>query len=153
MLKILTVDPSAPEASEALTRYLAELEERFVGETHAHDEESSDHLDNFRPPNGTFVLLIDDGSTIGCGAIRRLDETTFEVKRMWVDPLERGKGHGLRLIGALEDLARYAGAQRLVLDTNDTLFEAVSLYERSGFGRIDRYNNNFDANCWFEKLL
>jgi hypothetical protein len=39
------------------------------------------------------------------------------------------------------------------LDTNRTLVEAVSMYERSGYRHIERYNDNPYAQAWFAKSL
>jgi GNAT superfamily N-acetyltransferase len=41
---------------------------------------------------GTFVIAREDGRAIGCGALRLLNETTAEVKRMYVEPELRGRG-------------------------------------------------------------
>ena len=39
------------------------------------------------------------------------------------------------------------------LDTNGTLVEAVAMYDRAGYRRIERYNDNPYASAWFEKDL
>ena len=39
------------------------------------------------------------------------------------------------------------------LDTNGTLDEAIAMYERAGYRRIGRYNDNPYAEAWFEKDL
>ena len=44
-------------------------------------------------------------------------------------------------------------AQRVVLDTNETLDEAIAMYERAGYARIDRYNDNPYAHHWFGKSV
>ena len=41
----------------------------------------------------------------------------------------------------------------MVLDTNGTLTEAIAMYERSGYSRIERYNDNPYAELFFEKHL
>jgi hypothetical protein len=41
----------------------------------------------------------------------------------------------------------------VVLDTNETLTEAISMYERAGYRPIERYNDNPDAQHWFAKDL
>ncbi len=39
------------------------------------------------------------------------------------------------------------------LDTNGALTEAIALYERAGYHRIERYNDNPYAELFFEKSL
>jgi ribosomal protein S18 acetylase RimI-like enzyme len=72
---------------------------------------------------------------------------------MWVDPGWRGAGLGSRLLRHLEDEALALGLPVVRLDTNATLEEAIALYERAGYRRIDRYNDNPYAEVWFEKRL
>ena len=103
--------------------------------------------------NQRFLLASRDGTTVGCGVLRRLDPRVAEIKRMWVDPAARGLGLGRRLLAQLEALAVRAGCQVIRLDTNGTLTEAIGLYERHGYRRIPRYNDNPYAQVWFEKVL
>lgn len=40
-----------------------------------------------------------------------------------------------------------------MLDTNETLVEAIAMYERAGYTPIERYNDNPYAHHWFTKHL
>lgn len=86
--------------------------------------------------DGAFVIAYLDGVAVGCGAVRRLDETTAELKRMYVDPAVRGRGIGRALVEALEREARELGVARVVLETGTRLMPAVRLYESMGYGPI-----------------
>jgi len=95
----------------ALDAGLAELyppEQRFGPNLRAQ------HLESGR---GTFLVARDDGRAVGCGAVRLLDQATAEVKRMYVEPDQRGKGVGRAVLAGLEAAARRLGARRLVLET------------------------------------
>ena len=144
-----TTDPRSPAAAGALGRYFAELVDRFGFDAPA----GADDLAAFEPPDGTFLVVRDGARIVGCAGLRRLDSSTAEVKRMWIDPACRGRGLARRLLGALEDAARAAGRTRVVLDTHSALREAIALYERSGYRSIERYNDNPDAQRWFAKQL
>lgn len=147
------VDPASPSATSALDRYFAELAERFSTGFDAETARAEEHLRRFRSPDGAFVVMTHDDTPIGCGAVQRFDHDTSEIKRMWIDPDWRGFGLGRRLLDTIETIARDSGRLRLVLDTNDTLVEAVAMYERAGYHQIERYNDNPDAHHWFEKTL
>ena len=54
----------------------------------------------------------------------------------------RGTGLGTRMLAELEALCTRLGHARVRLDTNGTLLEAIALYERAGYRRIARYNDN-----------
>ena len=94
----------------ALDAGLAELyppEQRFGPNLKAQ------HLEDGR---GTFLVARDDGRAIACGAVRILDATTGEIKRMYVEPDQRGRGVGRAVLARLEAAARQLGARRLVLE-------------------------------------
>jgi len=55
--------------------------------------------------------------------------------------VHRGTGLGGRLLRELEALAGRLGHPRVVLDTNLVLAEAVGLYERAGYARVEAYND------------
>lgn len=142
-------DPRSTAAAGALARYYAELADRFGFDAPS----GADDLAGFEPPDGTFLLVRDGARIVGCAGLRRLDQSTAEVKRMWIDPACRGQGLARRLLGALEDAARAAGRTRVVLDTHSALREAIALYERMGYRSVERYNDNPDAERWFAKQL
>src|SRR5437870_12092805 len=68
-----------------------------------------------RLPEGYLVLLLEPG--LGCVGVRALDETTAEMKRLYVRPQARGMGLGRRLALAAIEQARSRGYERIVLDT------------------------------------
>ena len=99
------------------------------------------------------LLVVDEGRPVGCGVVRDLAPGVGEIKRMWLHPDARGLGLGTRLLAALESAARYAGHHAVRLDTNESLREAIALYESAGYRRIARYNDNPDATRFYAKSL
>ena len=63
---------------------------------------------------GTFLVAREGDRAVGCGAIRLLDSTTAEAKRMYVEPDHRGRGIGQAVLAGLEAAARQLGVRRLV---------------------------------------
>ena len=51
------------------------------------------------------------------------------------------------------DEARALGVDRVRLDTNETLVEAIALYESSGFVAVERFNDDPHATHFFERAL
>jgi putative acetyltransferase len=105
----------------------------------AFEAELADLRRVYAPPEATVLLAVLDGSPAGCGALRRLDATTAELKRMFVPESYRGRGVGIGLGRSLLAAARRAGYRRLRLDTSIRQLEAKRLYERLGFRAIDPY--------------
>ena len=107
------------------------------------------------PPGGAFLLLEEDGTPVACGGLRTLDAAAGlgEIKRMYVTPATRRRGHARRLLDALEAAARAAGLTRLRLDTNAQQPEALALYQAMGYAEIADYNGSPTATHWFQKDL
>jgi len=105
---------------------------------------------------GAFLVAYLDDVAVGCGAVRRLDEATAELKRMYVDPSVRGQGIGRALVEALEREARQIGVTRIVLETGTRLAPAIKLYEAMGYTRIPlfgEYLSSPDTSLCFGKAF
>ena len=102
---------------------------------------------------GAFVVGWEDGRAVAGGALTRLAPGVAEVKRMYVLPEARRRGHARRLLAALEDTARVLGYERVRLDTGARQPHARALYESAGFQPIPDYNDNPKAAYWGEKML
>jgi GNAT superfamily N-acetyltransferase len=82
---------------------------------------------------GVFLVAYAGGKPVACGAVRRLDAHTAEIKRLYVAPARRGSGLGRRLLAALEAAARALGARRILLETGPRQPAAIALYARAGY--------------------
>lgn len=97
------------------------------------------------PGHGAFLVAARGERPVGCGAVRRIEARTGEVKRMYVAPEARGLGVGRTVLAALEAEARALGCARLVLETGVRQPEAIRLYERAGFIRIPAFGEYVDS--------
>lgn len=106
--------------------------------------------------DGAFVVAYLDDVAVGCGAVRRLDEATAELKRMYVDPSVRGQGIGRAIVEALEREAQLLGVTRVVLETGTRLEPAIKLYTTMGYEPIPlfgEYLSSPDTSLCFGKSL
>lgn len=104
--------------------------------------------------NHTVVAYYDD-KPVGCGAFKKYDEASVEIKRMYLKPDHRGSGIASQILTALEVWAKEIGNERTVLETGTRQVEAVKFYHKSGYHRIPNYGqyvNMENSNC-FEKNL
>ena len=100
-----------------------------------------------------FWCLVDDGQVIGTVAIGKIDETTSELKALYVDSSYRGQGLGFKLLDHAVSFARTSGYKRVVLDSMSKYESAAKLYRRYGFNDINRYNDNAYADVFMELVL
>jgi GNAT superfamily N-acetyltransferase len=67
--------------------------------------------------DGCFVVAEIDDLPVACGGYREVDDSTAEIKRMYVARSARGMKVGAAIISELEAIACGNGAQRMVLET------------------------------------
>ena len=105
-------------------------------------------------PRGGLWLAraAENAAGIGCVALRPLDASMAEVKRMYVAPGWRGHGIGRALLEALIDKARAHGYVTLRLGTLDDMMAAQSLYRSLGFAPIERYRADEMIDTRFYEL-
>lgn len=98
---------------------------------------------DYDPSSGGALLVLDgDDGLAGCVGIRRIDETTCELKRLYLRPAARGGGLGRRLLEAAVERARALGYRSMRLDTLPVMDAAQSLYRARGFVEIPPYREN-----------
>jgi GNAT superfamily N-acetyltransferase len=114
------------------------------------------------PPSASDVALVlvardDDGTPIGCGALRELEPGVAEVKRMYVVPSARGRGVAKLVLSGLETAALGRGWTTLRLETGPRQPEAVALYTGAGYSPIGAFGHyvreDQDWSLYFERML
>ncbi len=132
----------APVVVQLISQLNAELSATYTEEGATHFRLDAEEVAEGR---GVFLVAYHDNQPVGCGALRKLDESTVEIKRMYVAPESRGRGGGRAVLNALEKEARNLGASRIVLETGARQKVASALYESDGFEPIPPYGEYVDS--------
>ena len=101
------------------------------------------------------VVAYEGDEPIGCGAFKRYDDSTVEIKRMYVDPDQRGKRVGARILNELELWAAELGFSATILETGHKQVAAVGLYKNSGYEVIPNYDQyaGIENSVCMKKIL
>ena len=97
-------------------------------------------IELFSPPSGRLLLAKTDGVSVGMGWIKQVREDACIIKRMYVQPDQRGKKVGKTLLRALIQAAREIGYARILLDSGFFMKNAHRLYYSAGFKDIAPYS-------------
>jgi len=124
-------DPDFLSLVTLLDEYLAQVD----GDEHAYYAQFNgvDQIPN-------VVVAYEGYIAIGCGAIKRHDDQTAEIKRMFVRPESRGRRTGRLILEELESWARELGYTEAILETGHKQIAAVRLYSGSGYNVIPNYD-------------
>lgn len=108
----------------------------------------------YAPPDGLLLLARAGEKTAGCVALRRFDATRCEMKRLFVRDAFRGLGIGKLLATTVVAEATRMGYAAMLLDTLESMPEALALYKKMGFREIKAYCHNPQPDAvYLEKTL
>ena len=87
---------------------------------------------------GAILVGFEDEIPIATIALRKVDDITAEVKRLFIKPEYRGKGYSRKMLDAMFQYAKSLGYKEVMLTTRPEVMPvAYALYQRIGFNQID----------------
>lgn len=106
------------------------------------DREMAQLASRYGPPSGRAFIVMIGPVPAGVVGVRRFNETSAEIKRMYVRPPFRGRGFGRALAEAAVQAAAELGYQRVLLDSRRSMKAALSVYRNLGFQETAPYRDN-----------
>ncbi len=149
MLTIVRTNSESEDFVELIRHLDAELAERDGSEYAFYAQFNK--LDKIKH----VVLAYLDEIPVACGAIKEHAAGAMEVKRMFTQPDQRGKGAATQILTELENWARELSFNKCILETGRKQPEAIALYQKNGYISIPNYGQyvGVDNSVCFEKKL
>ncbi len=135
MMKIVRTSGENPDFIQLCRLLDANLEELVAGAFNRDKYSQFNQLDDIR---NAVVLYVDEEAAAG-GAFKQYDNTTAELKRVFVRKEYRGRGLSKALLSEIEIMAMEDGYKRLILETGELLKASMALYSGFGFEIIESY--------------
>lgn len=135
----LELRDATPEDLDGIRALVAAVgrEYGFAPEPEGADEDLYGAAGRYFEPGGMLRVLVDGGAVVGVVGVVPHWGDAWELRKIYLGADRRGRGHGRRLLEEALGFARGEGAARLVLQSASMLREALRLYERAGFRRVE----------------
>jgi putative acetyltransferase len=142
-----------PEIKKVVFGVLAEYGLR--GSESGKDKDLSDLEQHYFRRNGYFGVVTESATNdiVGTFGLYRLDDSTCELRKMYLLKSARGKGVGEFILKYAIQKAKEIGYSRIMLETVSTLKEAIALYKKHGFKEITPKEISDRVDQAFELLL
>ncbi|WP_222122122.1 GNAT family N-acetyltransferase [Curtobacterium sp. 9128] len=156
MVTIASANPHDPLADRIVRAYMVDVASRWYGRPATAGEVDralrDEPYDDLQGTSGVLFVAVDGDEPVGCAGVRFVDGVA-ELTKVFTLPAHRGRGVGSRLLCEVEGACRARSIGTLRLDTRAALAEACSLYERSGFERVEPFNDEPYSDRWYCKTL
>ena len=148
-MKIKRTNSSDPDFKDLVTQL-----DLFLQECYGETQSFYDQFNKIKLLNHVVVAYHED-KPVGCGAFKKLDDTTIEIKRMYVDPEFRQMHIGSKILEELENWGAEWNFKKVVLETGKLQPVAIKLYEKKNYKPISNYGQyaGVDTSICMEKSL
>ena len=133
---------------------LAKKLDIYLAETDGNDHEFYAQFNIVDKINNVVIAFLNE-QAVGCGAIKKFNETTVEIKRMYTATNARNKGVATAVLKELEVWAKELEYKKVVLETGVKMPSAVNFYKSNSYLQIENYGQyqGIETSICFKKNL
>jgi putative acetyltransferase len=101
------------------------------------------------------VVVYRDGKPVGCGGIKVYSDFEIEIKRMFVQPDQRGNGIASEILTVLENWAKELGYSETILETLKVKESVIAMYAKNGYALVPNYGQyiGVDSSVCMRKAI
>ncbi|MEQ9467930.1 MAG: GNAT family N-acetyltransferase [Ekhidna sp.] len=82
---------------------------------------------------GSFLIIEDEGELVATGALKKISDGIFKIRKMYVQKRYRNQGYGKKILESLLQEASNKKAKVINLETSKLMKSAIALYRSYGF--------------------
>ncbi|PWG05932.1 GNAT family N-acetyltransferase [Polaribacter aquimarinus] len=133
---------------------LVKLLDSYLKITDGEDHDFYNQFNNIDVLQNVVVFYVNH-KPVGCGAFKEFNESSVEVKRMYVVEKYRNQGIAKKVLQELESWALEIGYKKCILETGKRQTEAVQFYNKCDYNVIPNYGQYvaMENSICFEKTL
>ncbi len=136
---------------------LVEQSDAYLSTLYPPESNHAEPLDVLTADDAAFFGVYNAGRAVACGAVKLVekDERYGEIKRVFVDPSQRGKGLAIKIMAHLETFLGEQGIDLVRLEAGPKQPEAIGLYRKLGYverGPFGHYRDD-PLSVFMEKRL
>lgn len=133
---MLTIKPVDPAQIEVI--HLIEQLDDYQSSLYPPESNHLDSIEELSKSKTFFLAAYTDSMICGIGSVKLLDDYG-EIKRLYVPSNQRGKGIAKAIMKELENHLTKKAVANARLETGIHQKEAIKLYEKLGYYRIDPF--------------
>jgi putative acetyltransferase len=101
------------------------------------------------------VVVYRNDKPVGCGGIKAFSDSEMEIKRMFVQPEQRGQGIASDILTVLENWAKELGYTETILETLVVKESVIAMYARNGYALVPNYGQykGVDSSVCMRKVI
>ncbi len=139
-VRVEALDPTDARSQAAINQFLSEMVELVGADVLEIDVAQEAKADSGR---SFFLVALDDrDNVVGFGSLRQVGPKIGQIRRLWVNPVMRGRGIGRRMLSALEGAGAVAGFEFTRLEVYDAMSQAILLFETSGYVHVEPFEES-----------
>lgn len=152
-MKDVRIEQWKPEYTEAFVRLNTEWIEKYFWIEDEDRKLFADPKAEIIDTGGMiYYAVTSDGVVVGCGALLKDPYGNYEIAKMAVSESMQNCGIGFRVGSAIIDHARRLGIGKLTIITNTKLHQAIHLYEKLGFHKVETESQLFERGDYFLEM-
>ncbi len=134
--------------NDNIAKLIIKVITEIFGREPTNKDDYEDFMNFYKSRDGVIYVAQDNKKIVGSIAIRRENDNSARLRRMYVLKEYRKKGVGEKLFNKVIMFSKKKNYKRIILTTYPEMKDAIKFYEKNGFTKFKE-----DNALYYEKYL